>query len=240
MNDASMMSTIPPQLLLVLAGHKKGWSPAFVRLAQPTSVSFRHSLEKVVERLEKATEDATQVYENLSIGSKRLFIGWFPALDSIAATSVSVTRSYLLCTPITAELNSLVDFWYSKQSNVDALGSQDSVLNEQMGVLLGYPVPWRPSRTFAAPKPGEREFQAFIKIESDRLSFMEDLLEDLESVERETLVVDDDELIESFGFLAEEKEAVELEIEKRQVPYGGFLEQLGLGTVETELVDLRR
>jgi hypothetical protein len=122
---------------------------------------------------------------------------------------------------------------------MDSLEGLDLRLNEDIGRLLSYPT-WRPSRDLVSPKEGQREIQAFLTFNplKESVVVVPEPISETES-ETEGLIREDPQTIESYGYLASERTLVEEELERRRDVYTGYLEGLGVGRVEMEVVDLR-
>jgi hypothetical protein len=232
MDNKLNLDLIPPGLILVLAGLKPAWSPCFFRLASDL-LPPESGLIKELESIRRLINRACKAYDGM-MSEQDVFLGFSPSLDSFAVNFGLVSRTYLICAPKTPQLDQLLQFWDSMDSlEGQNRESRDLKLNEDMGKILGYP-PWRPSRDLTNPKEGQREFQGF-------LTFRSSTARDVSPTESlPGLVREDPQTIESYGYLESERTIIESEMERRRVDYSGFLERIGVGKVEMDVVDLRR
>ncbi|KAI9013525.1 hypothetical protein DFJ74DRAFT_682383 [Hyaloraphidium curvatum] len=223
---ASDPTALPPHLALVLAGAKRGWSWAFDRTDEPPDTSWAHPTRVAFAR---------RVSEALGGRSAEFYVGLFPPDPKELAGRV--TRAYHVISARTPRLEELLSFWDSfcrVGAGNNPPASLDAVLNEHMAEVLGYPVGWRPSRPLGRDQRGGvryRDMQLFVWLRgADPVGWAPD---------EEGLESEDPVLVESYGFLEGEREAVLEDGERRVCAYGAVLEGLGLGKVEMEIVDLR-
>ena len=230
-NDTAIFDGIPPALLLVLSGLKPAYSPSFLRVGSLAIIppETEHNTELVrIQRL------IGRVRKGL-VTLPAIWSGWIPALDSPSVSLGLVSRAYLLCVPWNQTVEQVLKRW----NQMDSLEGLDLRLNEDIGRLLSYPT-WRPSRDLVSPKEGQREIQAFLTFNplKESVVVVPEPISETES-ETEGLIREDPQTIESYGYLASERTLVEEELERRRDVYTGYLEGLGVGRVEMEVVDLR-
>lgn len=237
-DDALTLFNLPPGLALVLCGLKAGWSPAFYRLGGEAHSTDASLLENELQSVQRAAKRMMHLLNRAKYAVKvdQPFVGWFPPLASPAIGGHAVSRIYLLVTGQTLELNQILEYWTFIPADA-APGSLDSKLNEHMGKLLGYPVPWRPARTFLSPKEGQREFQGFLWCRRDDAG--DGVVEAQREQDEGSIVREELELLESYGFLSLESQMVREEVERRRIAFNQCLRSLGMGGAEAEIVDLR-